>query len=223
MNSLGGDQPGGSGESGGGPVNILDIAAALRHLRRADPRMAALIKRHGPPSFRRTRNVFRSVAEAIFYQQLHGKAAETILRRFRALYPHGRFPTPAEVLGTSMERLRSVGLSRQKASYLLDLAAKSQDGTINPRGFARMSDEEVAQALIQVKGIGPWSADMFLMFDLNRPDVLPVGDLGVRKGFQQLFGLSELPGPEDMRRLAEPWRPYRSVAVWYLWRVVEGE
>jgi len=104
----------------------------------------------------------------------------------------------------------------------MDLAAKSLEGTLQPRRFSQMSDEEVGQALMQVKGVGPWTVDMFLMFDLNRPDVLPVGDLGVRKGFQTLFGLDELPGPEEMRQRAEPWRPYRSVAVWYLWRVAES-
>lgn len=199
-----------------------EMTAALRHLRRIDPRLAALIEQHGPPRLRRTRNTFQSLAEAIIYQQLSGKAAGTILGRFVALYPKRRIPRPADVLATPLTQLRGVGLSGQKAAYLHDLAAKYTDGTLQPRRFSRMSDEEIAEALIQVKGIGQWSVDMFLIFALNRPDVLPVGDLGVRKGFQRFFQLPALPAPDEMRLLAESWRPYRSVGTWYMWRVVEA-
>jgi len=184
--------------------------------------MATLIAQYGPPRLRRTRNAFQSLAQAIIYQQLSGKAAGTILGRFVSLYPERRFPRPADVLATPFVQLRSAGLSGQKASYLQDLAAKYADGTLQPRRFARMSDEEIGQALILVKGIGQWSVDMFLIFAPNRPDVLPVGDLGVRKGLQRFFHLPALPLPDEMRRLAEPWQPYRSVGTWYMWRVVEA-
>lgn len=206
------------------PANtpIVHIPSALAHLGKVKGPMAALIKRHGPPSFRRTRNSFASLGRAIISQQLSGKAADTICRRFLALYPGSRFPRPDELLATPFDTLRGVGLSRAKASYLLDLAHKFADGTIQPRRFARMADAELLDMLTQVKGIGPWSVDMFLMFGLARPDVLPVGDLGVQKGMKLYFGLDDLPRPGVMTELAGPWQPYRSVASWYMWRVTES-
>lgn len=199
----------------------LDMQAALRHLRQADQRLAVLIKQHGPPRLQRSRNYFRSLASAIIYQQLSGKAAGTIYARFLGLFPDGHFPKPADVLAVPHETLRSVGLSNQKAHYLLDLASKFEDGTLQPGRFSRMNDEDLGRALIQVKGIGQWSVDMFLMFALNRPDVLPTGDLGIQKGMQRFFSMRVPPGEGEMIRLAEPWRPYRTVASWYMWRVVE--
>jgi DNA-3-methyladenine glycosylase II len=200
----------------------LDLTAALKHLRRVEGPMAALIGRHGRPDFRRTRDSFASLGRAIIYQQLSGKAAETIYRRFLALYSPARFPRPAQLLATTQERLRSVGVSRAKASYLLDLAQKYADGTIEPRRFTQLDNQALGAMLTQVKGIGPWSVDMFLMFDLQRPDILPVGDLGVRKGMQRYFALSDLPAPKQMTELAAPWQPFRSVAAWYMWRVAEN-
>lgn len=183
--------------------------------------MAALIRRHGRPDLQRTRNSFQSLGRAIIYQQLSGKAAGTIYRRFLALFPRNRFPTPGVLMKTPFENLRQAGLSRGKASYLIDLAGKFQDGTIKPRRFARMDNDALSRLLTQVKGVGQWSVDMFLIFGLLRPDVLPVGDLGVRKGFQSYFGLSDLPKPDEMTDRARPWQPYRSIATWYMWRLLE--
>ncbi|MFQ5636325.1 MAG: DNA-3-methyladenine glycosylase family protein [Gammaproteobacteria bacterium] len=203
--------------------STIDMPAALGHLKRADAKLAGLIRQHGPPPFRRSRNYFRTLATTIIYQQLSGKAAGTIHDRFVALFPNGRFPKPGDVLAVPHETLRSVGLSNQKARYLHDLALKFADGAIQPRRFNRMSDVELGQALMQAKGIGQWSSDMFLMFGLCRPDVLPVGDLGIRKGFQQFFRLETLPEEGEMVRLAEPWRPHRTVASWYMWQVADTE
>lgn len=199
------------------------IPAALRHLRGVPGPMGALIDAHGPPALRRTDNAFESLGRAIVYQQLSGKAAGTIYGRFLGLFPGQRFPEPEALLATPFESLRSVGVSRAKATYLFDLAAKFADGTIAPRGFARMTDAELGATLTQVKGIGEWSVHMFLLFGLLRPDVLPVGDLGVRKGVKLYFGLDDLPAPKAMEALCEPWRPYRSAASWYMWRLLEGD
>ena len=200
----------------------LDLTAALKHLRQVKGSMAALIGRHGAPEFRRTRDSFASLGRSIIYQQLSGKAAGTIYRRFLALYTPARFPRPAQLLATSAERLRSAGVSRSKASYLHDLAQKFTDGTVQPRRFAHLDNQALSAMLTQVKGIGQWSVDMFLIFGLQRPDVLPVGDLGVSKGMQIYFGLSEQPGPKQMTELAASWQPFRSVASWYMWRTAEN-
>jgi DNA-3-methyladenine glycosylase II len=201
---------------------VVDLPAALAHLGRAPGPMRTLIEQHGPPTLRRTRNSFASLGRAIIYQQLHGKAASSIYRRFLGLYPTMRFPRPDELMATPMERLRSAGLSAAKASSLLDLAAKYRDGTVRTKRFAHLEEEALIEMLTQVRGIGPWSVHMFLIFGLLRPDVLPVGDLGVRRGMQIYFGLNALPAPAPMTELAEPWRPYRSVASWYMWRVAEN-
>lgn len=202
------------------PALTLDVPLAVRHLKR-DPRLAPLIALHGHPPFEPESNAFKALTESIIYQQLSGKAAGVIYGRFLGLFPQRRFPSPARLLSIPQPQLRSVGLSNQKASYLLDLAAKFTDGTIQPKRFPEMSNEEISEHLIQVKGIGQWTADMFLMFALNRPDVLPVGDLGIRNGFKKLYGLRKTPSPERMAALAEAWRPYRTAAAWYLWRVLE--
>jgi DNA-3-methyladenine glycosylase II len=200
----------------------VDVDGALRHLRKVDPELRGLITRHGPPSFRRTRDAFGSLCRAIISQQLSGSAASTIYGRFLDLFD-GASPRPAQVLAVTPERLRAVGLSRGKASFLHDLSAHFTDGRLDPRRFGRASDADIAAALLAVKGIGPWSVDMFMMFGLVRPDVLPVGDLGVRKGMRLHFGLRALPEAVRMQKLAEPWRPFRSVASWYMWRRVEEE
>lgn len=202
------------------PPTDLNLPQALRRLRR-DPRLAPLIARYGPPAFRPARNSFRALVESIIYQQISGRAADAIFNRFLDLFPGRRFPAPSQLLAVPLPRLRAAGLSIQKARYLHDLAAKFGDGTIQPRRFRWMTDAEISAHLIQVKGIGQWTADMFLMFALNRPDVLPVGDLGIRNGFKKLFRLRKEPSVEKMQALAEPWRPYRTVASWYLWRVLE--
>ncbi len=183
--------------------------------------MAALISAHGLPGWSRTRNSFESLGRAIVYQQLSGKAAATIYGRFVDLFPRRRFPRPDQLRRMPLGRLRSAGLSRGKASYLKELATAYIDGSVSPRRFRTGSDAEISAMLLAVKGIGAWSVDMFLIFALNRPDVLPVGDLGVRKGMRAYFGLDDLPDAELMLRLAEPWRPYRSVASWYMWRCAD--
>jgi DNA-3-methyladenine glycosylase II len=186
-----------------------------------DSRFKTLIKQHGAPSYTRTRNAFQSLARSIVYQQLHGNAAGTIFRRFQELFPDAKFPSPEALLAVSMTRLRSVGLSQAKASYLLALAEGFRDGQIQPRRFAAMSDGEISAALKQVRGVGQWTADMFLMFGLNRPDVLPVGDFAVRKAMTHFFSLRGRVKEARLVAMAEPWRPYRSVASWYMWRVSE--
>lgn len=200
----------------------LDLKEALRHLKRVDGPMAQLIRIHGCPEFKRTRNTFASLGRAIVYQQLSGKAAGTIYGRFLDLFPQRRFPRPDQLLKVPAAKLRTAGLSRAKATYLLDLAKRFTDGTVQPRHFRDASDDEIADTLLEVKGIGQWSVDMFMMFGLNRPDVLPVGDLGVRKGVRTYFELDELPDADEMIELAEPWRPFRSVACWYMWRIAEN-
>jgi DNA-3-methyladenine glycosylase II len=198
------------------------VERALRHLRR-DARLRPVIRQVGPPTFRRYDSHFHALARSILFQQLSGLAANTIFNRFAALFPGRRFPRPEQVLALSVEELRAVGVSRQKAGYLLDLAAKMADGTIRTQRLARLNEEGLIRELTQVKGIGVWTVHMFAIFTLRHPDVLPVGDLGVRKGFERLFGLDVEPDADTMVALAEPWRPYRSIASWYLWRVLEIE
>lgn len=200
----------------------LDLKKALRHLRRVDGPMDELIRIHGQPTFKRTRNAFASLGRAIISQQLSGKAANTIYGRFLDLFPRRRFPTPAQLLDIPTADLRRAGLSRAKASYLQDLARRFSDGTVQPRRFRGASNAEIADSLLLVKGIGQWSVDMFLMFGLCRPDVLPVGDLGVRKGVRTYFELEALPDSDEMHSLTEAWRPFRSVGSWYMWRVAEA-
>lgn len=201
-----------------------DPALACRHLSDTDPTLGALITRVGPYLLRPrpTQSLFAAVARAIVYQQLSGSAAATILGRVKAIYAPKRFPTPRDILATAPERLRAAGLSAAKTAALRDLAARSLDGTVPTMRRARlMGDEEVVERLIQVRGVGRWTAEMLLMFRLGRGDVLPVSDLGVRKGFALTFGSRSLPAAVTIERRAERWRPYRSVACWYLWRALE--
>lgn len=217
------------------PDPALDHSAACRHLCRCDPRMKELIDRVGACSLQLdlAHSVFDSLFEAIVYQQLTGKAAKTILERVKALFGNGQtvsgrhgdglaFPTPEHVLKTSDERLRSAGLSRAKTAALKDLAAKTLDGTVPTLKRAqKMTDEELIEHLTQVRGIGRWTVEMFLIFRLGRYDVLPVTDYGVRKGYKRLFKCRELPNASQMFKRGERWRPYRSIASWYLWRAAE--
>jgi 3-methyladenine DNA glycosylase/8-oxoguanine DNA glycosylase len=201
------------------------MQTSLAHLKK-DPRFKALIKKHGLPDLAPKKNYFEALARAIVYQQLSGKAAATIFARFRALFKNPRrFPTPGEVLALGDKELRSAGLSMQKITYLRDLAFKFSDGTITPKLFRagknRASNDDIIAHLTAVKGIGTWTAHMFLMFTLNRLDVLPVGDLGIRKGFQIVYHLKKLPTEKDMEKLAAPWREHATVASWYLWRAAD--
>ncbi|MGH7141135.1 MAG: DNA-3-methyladenine glycosylase family protein [Minisyncoccia bacterium] len=197
-------------------------AASTEYLLR-DKHLGAFIKKHGPLVHRRphTRHAFQSLAESIIFQQLSWKAANTILGRFKKLFPKKRFPTPQDVQKISIAKMRSVGLSAQKASYLKDLAEKFQDGTIDPKQFPKMTDQEIIAHVSAVKGIGEWTAQMFLMFTLARPDVLPTGDLGIQKAFQKVFALKKKPNPKQMEKLAACWHGHRTVACFYLWRMMD--
>ena len=202
----------------------LDVAAALRHLRRVDPKLARWIDRIGTFSIelQKTDSSFAALAEAIVYQQLHGKAAATIFGRFRALYPGRRFPRPEEVLATPEATLRQVGLSRNKMLAIRDLAEKVQSGVVpTVPALRRMSNEEIIARLTAVRGIGRWTAEMLLIFRLGRPDVLPVDDFGVRKGWSVVLRKKEMPSPAELARYGERWQPYRTVASWYLWRAAD--
>jgi DNA-3-methyladenine glycosylase II len=201
-----------------------DFSESLKFLQK-DIHLGPFVIKHGPIAHRRRHSghAFQSLAEAIIYQQLSGKAAGTILKRFVALFAGKKFPTPDDVLKIKTKKLRGAGLSGQKASYLKDLASKFKDGTINPKLFSKMSDEEITAHVVAVKGIGTWTAHMFLMFTLHRPDVLPTGDLGIQKGFQKLFKLRARPTPERMEKLARAWAGHRTLACMYLWRLVDGE
>ena len=167
---------------------------------------------------------FDALAESIAYQQLSGKAAATIWKRVRALYPKGKWLDPAKVLATPDQMLRAAGLSRAKTAALKDLAAKTIDGTVpSGRALIRMNDDEIIARLTQVRGIGRWTVEMLLLFDLGRPDVWPVDDYGVRKGFAKTFRKRKLPTPKQLTRHGEKWRPYRSVAAWYFWRALDDK
>jgi DNA-3-methyladenine glycosylase II len=193
-------------------------AAALRHLRRVDPLMARLIKEVGPYRVRVSRRRFQALARTIIFQQLAGRAAAAIYMRFVALFPGKSFPTPDQVLACSDEDLRKAGLSRQKALYLRDLAEHVANKSLNFHRFARMSDDEIIAELTRVKGIGRWTAEIFLMFNLGRPDVLPLDDLGLRIAARKAYGLASLPSRRELEAMGERWRPYRSAAAWYLWQ-----
>jgi DNA-3-methyladenine glycosylase II len=197
---------------------------ACRHLSDADPKLGELIERAGPFLLEPepTQSLFAALLESIVYQQLSGKAAATILGRVCALHHPRRFPRPADILATAPERLRAAGLSNAKTLAVKDLAAKTLDGTVpSMLRVRRMADDEIVERLTTVRGVGRWTVEMLLLFRLGRSDVLPVGDLGVRKGFARTFGRRALKDPAVMVRRAERWRPYRSVASWYMWRALE--
>lgn len=199
-------------------------AKALTHLRVADPRLGAWIDELGPCGWQADRrgSHFDAVARSIIYQQLSGAAAATIHRRYLGLFG-GRSPAPEELVRTRVAALRGVGLSGRKVEYLQDLAARTRDGALPMDRLARMADADVIAALTTVRGIGEWTAQMFLMFRLGRPDVLPVLDLGVRKGVQRLHRLRALPAPERVATLGARWAPHRTVASWYLWKRVDTQ
>ena len=195
------------------------------HLSATDPRMAALIARSLRYNVKPGGSLrpFDALAESIAYQQLSGKAAATIWKRVRALYPRRRYLDPHLVLKTPDEKLRAAGLSRNKVAALKDLAAKTVDGTVpSARALAKMTDEEIIERLISVRGIGRWTVEMVLLFDLGRPDVWPVHDYGVQKGFAKTFERRKLPKPKQLMKLGEKFRPHRSVAAWYFWRALDA-
>jgi len=214
----------------------LDHTSACEHLTRVDRQLAKIIARSGPCHLQQetTQSIFEALLESIIYQQLNGKVAATITGRVKALFPENTkrirtrrglvdgFPTPEQILAASEEHLCSAGLSRAKMLAIRDLAAKALDGTVpTVKQAHKMSDEELIERLDSVRGIGRWTVEMLLMFRLGRPDVLPVGDYGVRKGFARMRKLAELPKPKELMAYGERWKPYRSVASWYMWRAAE--
>jgi DNA-3-methyladenine glycosylase II len=196
---------------------------AVEHLCRSDKTLARLIKKVGPCTLKlRRRTPFVALVSAVTYQQLNGTAAETILKRFIAIYPGKRFPTPEDVLATPDERMRAAGLSRAKTAAIKDIAAKTVEGIVpSTRIIIKLSNEEIVERLTSVRGVGPWTVEMLLMFTLGRLDVLPSTDYGVRKGFAVTFGWKDLPTPKELLEYGERWRPHRSTAAWYLWRALE--
>jgi DNA-3-methyladenine glycosylase II len=201
----------------------VDYAKARRLLARRDPVLRDLMRAHGPCGLaaRLHTNPFKALTRAIVGQQLSAKAAATIFSRFEGLYD--AFPTPAQVLATPDERLRAVGLSPQKLGYLRDLCRRIEAGELPLDVLERMEDEAVIETLTQVKGVGRWTAEMFLIFRLQRPDVLPLGDLGIAKAVQRAYKLRKAPSPDRLTRIGEAWRPYRSVACWYLWASLNND
>lgn len=199
-------------------------AIAVQHLRRVDRPLARVIKQVGPCPLAPRRGVapWQALVRSVAYQQLNGTAAATIFNRFLALFPGRKFPTPEQIGATPDECLRSAGLSRAKVAAIKDIAAHAYRGEIpDRRGMAKLADAEIIEKLTVIRGVGPWTVEMLLMFTLGRPDVLPVTDFGVRSGFAVVYGLAELPEPKVLLAHGERWRPYRTVAAWYLWRAAD--
>ncbi len=200
--------------------------AAVEHLTKADKVLARLIRKVGPCGLkaRKRCSPFQALVQSVAHQQLNGTAANTILGRVMALYPRRKFPTPDDVLATPDEKLRGAGLSRAKVAAIKDIAAKTVEGVVPPaRTIAKMPDAEILERLTTIRGVGPWTVEMLLIFKLGRLDVLPATDFGVRKGFALIFMRDELPKPAELLEYGERWRPYRSIASWYLWRGLDGE
>jgi DNA-3-methyladenine glycosylase II len=198
---------------------------AEQHLAACDPVLRTLIATYGRCALARSQreDPFTALVEAIVWQQLSGKAAATIYRRVLALLPNGGPPTPDGILAVGETDLRAAGLSRTKTAYLRDLSARTRGGEVHLDALGALDDDGVVAELTKVKGIGRWTAEMFLMFRLHRPDVLPVADVGILNAIKRAYGLRKTPAPGRLRRMAEPWRPYRSVACWYLWRSLDAE
>lgn len=205
-------------------ANMTDWSKARRHLSRVDPVMKQIIRRVGPCTLAPRRDYFVKLCQSIYNQQISTVVARVLFKRFRDRFANRR-PTPKavlEFLAEDDEVIRSVGLSRQKRLYLHDLATHFVNGHVKTRRFATMEDEAIIEALTPIKGIGRWTVEMFLIFCLNRPDVWPIDDLGVRKGVQVAYGLAEIPAKAAMIEMGERWRPYRTVASWYLWRSLDS-
>lgn len=200
-----------------------EIDLALQHLRSSDSLLASCIEAFRPPEFPVHRPPFLSLTKSIVCQQLSNKAAKTIHTRFVSLCGGEASVRPENVLGLSAQQLREVGISGQKASYLHDLSSKYREGVLSDSSILEMDDEALFDKLTAVKGIGPWSVHMFMIFTLHRPDVLPVGDLVVRRGVERLYGLKALPQPSQVEKLCEKWKPYRSVGSWYMYRLMEAK
>ena len=196
----------------------------LKYLSAADKTLARLIREVGPCKLRPQRNwsPFQSLVQSVAYQQLNGKAAATILGRVKDLFPAKKFPEPQDLVRIPEEKLRAAGLSRAKTASVKDIAAKTLEGIVpDTKAIRKMSDAEILERLTTIRGVGPWTVEMLLMFRLGRPDVLPVTDYGVRKGFAVTYKWQDLPTPKELLAHGEKWRPYRTTAAWYLWRALE--
>jgi DNA-3-methyladenine glycosylase II len=194
---------------------------AILHLKKSDAVMRAIIERVGAYKIQHREPTFETLVRSIVYQQLSGKVASVILGRLIALLPDAKV-TPEAILKLTPVRMRKAGLSKQKTAYIRDLARKTKKGAVNFETLGKLTDAEVIEHLTQVKGIGVWTAHMFLIFALRRPDILATGDLGVRMAIRKAYQLAELPLPKEMEELGAAWRPYSSVAVWYLWRSLDS-
>ena len=194
---------------------------AIAHLSKADKILGRLIKKVGPYTWKPNKRLspFETLVKSVAHQQLNGTAANTILKRVMALYPGRSFPAPEDLLATPDERLRAAGLSRAKVASIKDIAAKTMAGVVpTSRAIARMDNDTIISQLTTIRGVGPWTVEMLLMFKLGRMDVLPATDYGIRKGFATTYRLKDLPTPAELLDHGEKWRPYRSIAAWYLWR-----
>ncbi|MBI5427754.1 MAG: DNA-3-methyladenine glycosylase 2 family protein [Nitrospinae bacterium] len=193
----------------------------LEHFEKRDPAIARIVREFGPLRLTRNKRYFYVLCKAIIAQQISTRAADSITARFAALFD-GKSPAPACVFPLPDETLRAIGLSRQKTAYLKDLSRKFMDGSVRPHRLPYLTNEEVIDRLTAVHGIGRWTAEMFLIFSLNRLDVLPVGDLGLRTALKNIYRMRTLPSPQRIRAMGEKWRPYQTVATWYAWRTLDG-
>ena len=200
---------------------MKNILTALKYLKKTDPRFGTLIDKFGEPDFELQDNYFKSLVRSIIYQQLSGKSAFAIYSRYLQLFNSTEFPSPQQVIAIPDSHYTSIGLSRQKTCYIKEISQAFFNKEIVPENIPKLKDDEVRKQFIKIKGIGPWTIDMFLMFALNRPDILPVNDLGIQKGFKLFFRLNELPDEKFMVEKAKNWRPFRTIACWYLWKLVD--
>ncbi len=197
---------------------------ATQYLSKVDQNLGRLIRRVGPCKLKpkKRRSPFETLVRSVVYQQLHANAAEAILARVKALFPHRRFPTPEDLVNASQKDLRRAGLSQAKTYALKDIALKTLTRHVpTSREILRMSNEEITERLTMIRGVGPWTVEMLLIFTLGRPDVLPATDYGVRKGFALTYGWKDLPTPKELREAGERWRPHRTTAAWYFWRALD--
>ena len=194
---------------------------ALEYLKKTEPRFGTLFDKFGEPDFEPQDNYFKALVRSIIYQQLSGKSAFAIYSRYLQLFKSTEFPSPQQVIAIPDLHYTSIGLSRQKTCYIKEISQAFFNKEIVPENIPKMKDDEVRKQFIKIKGIGPWTIDMFLMFALNRPDILPVNDLGIQKGFKLFFRLNELPDENFMVGKAKNWKPFRTVACWYLWKLVD--
>ena len=198
----------------------MDIATGIDFLKR-DKKMKVLINKFRRPDFNQGQDYFQSLLRSIVFQQLSGKAAQTIYERLVSLIPKTSNLCPNEVLKLNKDEMRKAGLSFQKINYVRNLADYFENNSLQKNNVEKMTEEEISKELIQIKGIGQWTVDMFLMFTLNRADILPYKDLGIQKGIMKIFKMKNLPSKNEMENCSRKWRPYRTIACWYLWRIAD--